>query len=661
MPNKWLFLPIVTGSLAFACTPEQTTTQVNEPKVTSTSTVAMSDSQAIDFTPVATPKSLLLVMRALRPKETLAAAQKLGKLQGGLESLLDKQTKGASSYVDFSEPADLVVAIDPATRDFSDPRMFTGFSIPLKKPFDGLLDLIQKEGDEVREERPGLYRIRSKEMACEIAVPQDRAPRIVCADSTAAFREIGPFMARTLPTQAKPAADVSVVVDFGAVNERLLPLMRSEFDKKRGDIRAGIQSLGVSDPELLDAPSTAARELTSFIEEMSRAELTLAIDADKKQGSARAELFFKENKSWATGVLTKKNSVVSQPPDAFWRMPKDAESAMFGRAADSVEFAGIRRIFKKGVMAGLNFTDLSDADKGALGSLVDSIPSAFGSNWAYATGNVEPLKGGVAKPEAFTPEQAIVEAKNRLRGLVGWALVSGEGDVAQMTTFFKNGSDSYARVLKHFRAEAQKKGRKSSDLDAAPKITFVANPPGLPKGSAALDMSLEIKSENVWNEVHPVRDWDQRKPHPKGRGVKGKLEVRFVAIPTEGGGFIWGLGSDANVLKEKLLATQKSAKPEGQLGVRSELARLRKPANGGGFMSPGHLVRGFAQVDKNDSDSRAVLKVLDGMPHKGEGLLFLTQGGAAGKAPSVSFEMAIDQAWVEDIGSTLPLILRGLR
>ena len=73
-------------------------------------------------------------------------------------------------------------------------------------------------------------------------------------------------------------------------------------------------------------------------------------------------------------------------------------------------------------MAGLSFTDLSDADKGAIGSLVDSIPSAFGSNWAYATGNVEPLKGGVTKPEAFTPEQAIVEAKNRLRGFVGWAL-----------------------------------------------------------------------------------------------------------------------------------------------------------------------------------------------------------------------------------------------
>ncbi len=660
MSNKWAPALLLVGLVA-ACTPGPTTATVTEPKVAvPTSENATADSPAADFTPVATPKSVLVIVRALRPKDSLAAAQKLGKLSQSLETILEKETKGASSYVDFSEPSDFVIALDPATRDFSDPNVLTGFSIPLKKPFAGLLDLIQKEGDEVRQENPGLYRIRSKKMACEIAVPPDRAPRIVCADSIAAFKEIGPFMTRTLPTQAKPAADLSVLVDFGAVNERLLPLMRSEFDKRLGDLRSGIQSLGITDPELLDAPSGAASELTAFVEELGKAELSLAIDPDKKVGSAKGEIFFKDGKSWATRVLTKKNSIVTPPPDSFWRMPKDADTAMFGHAADPVEFASTRRVLKKGVMAGLGFTTLSDGDKAAVGLLVDSIPSAFGGTYAYATGSVVPLKGGVTKPESFTPDQALVEAKNRLRGLIGWVLVSGEGDVTQMSAFFKNTADSYGRVVKHYRAEAQKKNRKG-DLDDAPKMTFIANPPGLPKGSAALDMSIEIKSENVWNEVHPVRDWDQRKPHPKGAGKKGKLELRLVAIPSEGGGYVWGMGSDPNVLKEKLLATQKSAKPEGQLGSRAELGRLKKPANGGGFMSPGHLVRGFAQVDKNDRDSRGILEMLDAMPHKGDGLMFFTQGGAAGKTPSVSFEATIDQNWVEDMGSVLPMFLKGMR
>ncbi|MBL8740365.1 MAG: hypothetical protein JNK04_04695, partial [Myxococcales bacterium] len=461
MSNKWGSSLALVGLLA-ACTPGPTTTPVTEPKVTTPTTAAVkAETPAADFTPVATPKSVLLVVRALRPKDSLAAAQKLGKLSLSLESLLEKETKGASKYVDLSEPSDFVLALDPATRDFSDPAVFTGFSIPLKKPFDGLLDLIEKEGDEVRKDDPNLYRIRSKKMACEIAVPPDRAPRIVCADSTAAFKEIGPFMTRTLPTQAKPAADLSVLVDFGSVNERLLPLMRSEFDKRLGDIRSSIQSLGVTDPELLDAPSGAARELTAFVEELGKAEFTLAVDPDKKVGSAKGELFFKDGKSWATGVLTKKNSVVTPPPDAFWRMPKDAESAMFGHAADPVEFASVRRIFKKGVMTGLGFTSLADADKSAIGALIDSIPSALGGTYAYATGRVEPLKGGATKPESFTPDQALVEAKNRLRGFIGWIVVSGEGDAGQMTAFFKNAADSYARVIKHYRAEAQKKNRRN--------------------------------------------------------------------------------------------------------------------------------------------------------------------------------------------------------
>jgi hypothetical protein len=657
MSNKW-GSSLVLASMLAACTPGPTTAPVTEPKVTNTTTVGGGgDGPAADFTPVATPKSVLVVVRALRPKETLAAAQKLGKMPQSLETLLEKETKGASSYVDFSEPADFVIALDPATRDFSDPTVFTGFSVPLKKPFEGLLDLIEKEGDEVRRDNAGLYRIRSKKMACEIAVPSDRAPRIVCADSTAAFKEIGPFMTRTLPTQPKPAADLSVLVDFAGVNERLLPLMRAEFDKRLGDVRSGIQSLGITDPELLDAPAGAARELTAFVEELGKAELTVAIDPDKKVGSVKGEIFFRDGKSWATRVLTKKNSLVTPPPDAFWRMPKDADTAMFGHAADPIEFATTRRILKKAVMAGLGFTTLADGDKAAIGTLVDSIPSTLGGTYAYATGPVEPLKGGISKPDSLTPDQALVEAKNRLRGLIGWVLVSGEGDVAQMSAFFKNAADSYARVIKHYRAEAQKKNRKS-DLDDAPKVTFVANPPGLPKGSAALDMSIDIKSENVWNEVHPVRDWDQRKPHPKGAGKKGKLELRFVAVPSEGGGFVWGIGTDTNVLKEKLLATQKSAKPEGQLGSRSDLARLKKPANGGGFMRPGHIVRGFAQVDKNDRDSRDVLQLLDGLPHKGEGLMFFSQGGAAGKAPSVSFETQIEQDWVEDLGAVMLLLMR---
>lgn len=642
-------LVALTALALLACTTEPKVVESPTQPSASSSVAVVPVDAGYDWSPVAQPKSVFLTVRAVRPRETLDTIKKLGKLSRGLDAMLEEESKGVTAYVDYAEPADLVIAFDGSMRSAKDPKIFVGFAVPLKSSFDGLLDLMQKEGDEVRREGK-VVRVRSKELSCQIAVPDGRAPRLVCGDSLSAFRELGPFMERTLPVAQKPASDLLVSVDFNAVNEAVLPLIRSTVDEGLGDARRGLQSLGITDPELLDAPSGAARELVAFLEELNKAELSIAVSGN--DAVVQGEVTFKEQKSWPTRVLTAKNGIVTAPPDVFWRLPKDADSAAFGHATDPIEFAAIRRVFKKGVLAGLGFTDLSSADQAAVGTLIDSIPSTLGATYAYASG---PLASAApAAGKTFTPDDAIKEAQRRFRSFIGWTVITGEGDVAQMSSFMKNGADVYSRVTKHLRA---KKSIQAST--SVPKLLVVDNPPGLPKGSRALDLSISITSEDVWSEMHPVRSWDTRPPHPKGAGKKGTLDLRLAAVPNEGGGYLWGFSADPNVLKAKLNDSQKSAKPELQLGSRGDLAPLRKPAHSAGFFAPGRGLRDLLSVDPNDRDTREVLELMDAMPNRGRGLVFYKAGGAKGPAPSVVLEFRAGKDWVEDLSAALSKIAQG--
>lgn len=627
----------------------------------------------LDMSPVPAPKSLLLVFRSTNPKSTLAAVERLIPMPIRLEAILLDASKGASAYLDLGESFDLALALDPSTRDIDDPKFFIAFSVPLANEFKPLLDLLEREGEEVEQVSAEVWRIRGKGsdgLSCEVLAPQGRKPRLVCGDGSNAYRELGPWLARTLPADPRPKQDLWVRADFAPVRDVILPKLRAEMDKELGDMRSELSRAGVSDSELLDAPSTVAKEVALALEEVDRLEAGIAIDATKYELSGSMELSFRGNQSWVTKVLTDGNGKAAPPPEAFWRLPKDSDSALFGRSADPALFAGIRRVGKKGLAVGLDFLQresdgvLKDADKQAFVALFDAIPT-FKGTWVSASGTIPALPGGFpagAKTDSFTPQQAIVETKNKARAILGWSVMGGEGDPAQMIAFLSKGLDAYNRVVKVAKQAMDDKlksappslkthyQKERAELDALlPKVKLVQNAPGYPKGSAVLEVDVNFSSEDVWTWVHPDQSWDSRKEHPKGRAVRGSVPFRLAVVPEEAGRFVWGYGADADVLKQRILGSLKGAKPEGTLAARTDLARLKRPMQGGGFLSYGRTFESLAKVDESDSDMRELLAILGKLPHKGNAPVFFVGGGKGGPAPSVSLEVVFEKPWIEDL------------
>lgn len=675
-----LALALAVSAVGCSSTPDSTSPTVQPPAV---ATGTPSGPAALDMSPVAAPKSLLLVFRTTSPKKTLAAVERLIPLPIRMEALLLDASKGMSAYLDLEQSFDLALALDPSTADLDDPKFFVAFAVPLAKDFRPLLDFLVKEGEEVEQLSPEHWRLRGKGaegLTCEILAPEGRPARLVCGDGMSAYRELGPWLARTLPAEPKPTQDLWVRADFAPVRNVILPKLRAEMDKGLGEIRTEMSQAGVNEPELLDAPSALAKEVALSLEELDHVDAAISIDAAKVELAGSMELSFRGKEAWLTRVLTDGSGQAAPPPDAFWRLPKDADSALFGRTADPGLFLGIRRVGKKGLALGLDFLQreskglLKDADKQAFVQLFEAIPS-FKGTWASAAGTIGALPGGFpagGKTESFTPQQSIVETKNRARALVGWSVISGEGDPAAMITFLSKGVDAYNRVIRMAKEEADQKlknapptmkdfyRKQRTELDTIPpKVKLVQNAPGYPKGSAVLELDIGFSSEDVWTWVHPDGDWDTRKPHPKGRAVRGSVPIRVVVVPDEAGRFVWGYGADPDILKAKILGSLKGAKSEGTLGARTDLARLKRPMQGGGFVSYGRTFESLAKMDEHDRDLRELAGLLAKLPHKGNAPVFVYGGGKGGSNPSVSFEIVFEKPWVEDLSVLVKEITMG--
>jgi hypothetical protein len=85
---------------------------------------------------------------------------------------------------------------------------------------------------------------------------------------------------------------------------------------------------------------------------------------------------------------------------------------------------------------------------------------------------------------------------------------------------------------------------------------------------------------------------------------------------------------------------------------------MKSPMHSGGFITIGRYLRAFAKADARDRDARKLLDLLELLPNRGMGPLFLTSGGAGGATPSVSTELIADRKWVEDVGFAIGMLMK---
>ena len=108
-----------------------------------------------------------------------------------------------------------------------------------------------------------------------------------------------------------------------------------------------------------------------------------------------------------------------------------------------------------------------------------------------------------------------------------------------------------------------------------------------------------------------------------------------------------------------MLGSLKSGAADQTLAARTDLGRLKRPMQGGGFLSYGRTFESLAKIDEGDRDMRELLSILGKLPNKGNAPVFFFGGGKGGAQPSVSFEIVFEKPWVQDLAVLVKEIAMG--
>jgi hypothetical protein len=408
---------------------------------------------------------------------------------------------------------------------------------------------------------------------------------------------------------------------------------------------------------LLDAPRVISRELFAFGDDADAFETAFTIDPHKPELRLTTSLATRAQTSWITRVLANATDRPEGPPDRFYRLPKDSMSAWWGRAADPGQFAGMRRILHKGLSAffSMPLPDVSSADKQAFLAWVDGLPAISGV-WVGSSGLLPHAKG---RDKILTAPQAVEEAKNLARTYLPWGIGGGDGDPAPFIAWMKLSEDAFNRGVAAIKRGSKKDGGVPGWL---PTVKFVRDAPGYPKGSAALDIGIAFSSKDVWEflpqnkrrELSPG-NWGQPE-HPKGPEAKGKVTLRVVVVPEDGGQYWWGYSTDLAELKSHVSRVLRNAPAAGQLSDRTDLEILKSHKGFGGFVSYSSFIDMFRNSDAlAASDRKEIDDTINALPHKGRGAVYMLGSSTGGSAPIFSVDLVAGKDMFEDLSAAISL------
>jgi len=593
------------------------------------------------LSPAHRPPTLMVVARLNDLDKSANSIDRLFKLSPSVRSMVDAEIK--DSAVVLSSSLDVAVALGPGKPD-EDPTFLWAFSVPLKS-VDDAVRWRRGVGDEVVPTPAGTYRVKGKggDLLCDV-VPSlgDTPARGICADKADSLALLGPWMARDLAAEPKQPEDLSVRITLAPIKNRYFRQLKAQNDDAVREARLGLSTLNVKDSDLLDAPGVIGRELLAFVAEARDIDSSFAIDPEKPELRFTTSFDTTAARSWITQVLESANDDPATPPDMFYRLPKDAVSGWWGHVADPSLFTGIRAILHKSVVAifAMPFAHVSDGDKQAALAWLDGIPAVSGT-WVHGSGLLPHDK----RPEKIvTAQQAVDEAKFLFQSYLSWGISGGEGDPSAFIAWLKQTQDALRRGI----AAVEKENAEVRTW--APTVTFIGNPPGYPKGSAALDMGVTFTSKDVWdllpqNKTGLLSGQPAPSP-PTGPQAKGKAALRIVVVPDGNGHFWWGVSADPVALRSHINQVLKGAPASGQLASRTDLDVIKDHKGFGGFFNLASLL----DVSKSFLDQKQV-EAIAALPHKGEGALYIVGSRTGTGAPTFSVSVSAGKDMLEDLSA----------
>lgn len=668
----WLGAALVLAAGPLACEPATppvapTPGAATTPTATPTAVVAAkgADQPAFDLSPVAEPADMVGVLRWKNPGISFANLSGCAGLpqelsdQGG-KALMTELFKGAlrglvdpkqmASAIAVEAPMDVVVALDQSSRK---PKPYWAFSMGLSS-IDAAKAAITPDATLV-EVTPGTWRIGDKEKQrdshCVIAASAGNTPaRLVCSDHEKDVLALAPYLTRTMPTTAPAASDLHAEFRIAPIEGRYGQELRQVLKglPVLAQSQASIGDPGFDDA-LLEAATALSGEVGALVGDLDK--LTLDIGADRNNClSTTGSLQLRGKSSWTANTMADRADRAGPPPAFYWKLPKDADSAFFGRAGDPSRYTDILRVLRKMIEGGLGKLKVGSADdRKALAELLD-LRLSKDTNTVSASGRGDQKAAPKAAKPNGSKAQQVIQAM--IDSSVGWYVMGFD--------------DSPEMVLKSLKSLVSVYGRKGlidplkkemrDDARFLPTVKMGAGPAALGKGAQDVEIKFEFVPESA-----PSFDAKGKKAAPKG----DKVSFTFHILLVQDGKTSWlGLGANRDDLVKHLLVAKSGAEAD-TLASRAGLEPLKGGKNmTGGFMTLNVMTKAMNSAmngplaQEKPAVAAEILAALNGLPHKGESPMFITSQISAGSAPRADLTLQIGKGTVEDIGS---MILAGIR
>ena len=628
-----------------------------------------------DLSPVSEPQGVVILLRARNLHETLNSAERMGRLPLSLENRIHEllREEGAD-IIDLDAGMDVVLALDPASSD-DDPKFLGAFSIPVAN-LEQARAVFEGQGREVTPLVPGVYRTKvldreekdqlkeqpdgplefdleehaPKTTYCDLAASVGSAPaRVVCSDRTEELDLLRPWLTRGLPTTPVADGDLVAEVRLGPLRDRYVPVARAQIPGLEFLAKRWLEGeLGTRNPRLLALPGQLMEEGIAVLNDLDRLTFSASLDPNTSEMRFRGKIAFRDKSAWLTRAYTDANDEAAPAPSNFWRLPRDADSATYSRAADPKLYEGVHETVRMVTTELLTQTPLTAPTRSAIDAFFTSMPMHKAE--VVSAHGIPPFDIGPLKNKKGTPTaRDAVREVERITNSFGWQIIGVSAPAGDYADWIRKGVTMYDRVLREAKADPDI-GKELRDAKWVPSIRVRNYLAGYPRGSMGVDVTVRFDSKDVWDFTAGVRD--DSPEHPAGPVARGSVKLQLVVVP-DGANYTWiGMATDAKVLKEKIAVVLNPAGRDATIASLPGLEPLRStPTVAGGFVNYGGILnqtveslRGSTEVDPKDIE-----KVVGSLPNRLQTPLLLLHTGTPGNTPVNELELRVQRGTVEDI------------
>ncbi|MBK8255179.1 MAG: hypothetical protein IPK82_21270 [Polyangiaceae bacterium] len=626
------------------------TVQTAPVEVAPPTTASASATEAVEAAPIADPTDVVGIARWRNPLQSVSNLASCGGVAPVLVEVNARlmvsevlrefirgggvDTRKLAGVIAVDAPVDMIVTLDPEERPR--PPLFAvaaGLS-----SLDGARAAVDPEG-KMTEVSPGTWQLKNARGAvCWISTAVGPSPaRLVCSHNAKSLNALGPYLTRSAPLKDWGGPDIHVEARMNVAQKRygqtFKNMLRVLPDTVVAEVGSGDARV---DQALFNMATSVQEDIPKILADTQNIVSEVTTNRSGTCLRSNTEFEFATKTSWFAQAMTDRLDRAAAPPSIYWRAPKDADSAMYGRGADPALYTNMIAQFRglfDGVLAaeGVNAADRK--------RLTDLISAPYGKNtnmvWAHGTLPASfPQKG--SKDEG----KKLVEAG--FTSLAGWNLFGMDEGPAALKKQLKDFIEAY-------KAPGIQTGFKKmlgSDSKHLPTVKSIPAPAALGAGSEGLEITIP--------NVEAPNPGDAATKKPATMSLK-----LYVFLMLDGDNTWLAIGAAKDELVKRLQTTKVGASDKDQLASRSDLESLRTGKQMfGGFFSAGMITNGIAtsiqaleQMDESGTPSelKQLTSALTALPNKGKTPIFVTGTGAETSTGSkVGLTVEVQQGTFED-------------